>query len=98
MPLKQYVVGAEVRVSATYTVAGVLTDPTTVTVRIKTPGGTKTTYVYGQDGEVVRDSTGAYHLDVTASVAGYWHYRFEGTGVAAGAKESKFNVNSSAFV
>lgn len=93
-----YAEGTEVRVSALFTVAGTPTDPTTVTAIIRDPDGVETTYLYGTDAELVKDSTGAYHVDVDADVAGRWVYRFAGTGTAQAALDQVFLVEGSVVV
>ena len=74
-------------------------DPTTVTFYIKGPN-TDETYVYGTDVEVVKDSTGVYHVDFSvpktgATAAGKYTYRFEGAGSNASADEDSFIVLNS---
>lgn len=66
-------------------------DPTTVTCSARAPGGTLSTPA------VVKDSVGHYHALVTANEVGVWSYRFLGTGSNAGAGESQFEIDSSAF-
>jgi len=51
-------------------------DPTTVYVWVKNPNGTDTTYEYGVDVEVVKDSTGRYSMDVSGNIVGIWYYRW----------------------
>lgn len=87
--------GTLVRATGTFKVDGVVTDPTTVTAIISEPDGTETTYVYGTDAELVKDSTGVYHVDISAMTAGRWVYRFEGTGAAQAAGERVFLVEES---
>ena len=71
-------------------------DPTTVLFKFQDPSGNQVTYTYGTDAELVKDSTGNYHVDVDADEAGLWYYRFEsGTEQAAG--ESRFFVKDSVF-
>ena len=53
-----YDVGQEVRSDVDFTVATVLTDPTTVTFMFLDPSGTTTTWVFGVDPEVVQDAVG----------------------------------------
>ena len=89
-------IGDLVRVSATFTVSGTATDPATVTLKVRDPSGTTTTYTYGA-ATVTKDSTGAYHRDVSATTAGRWLYRWEGTGTAQAAEEAAFDVEPSAF-
>lgn len=92
-----YDIGDAIRLSATFTVGGVATDPTTLTLRIKAPGGTETTYTYGTDAALVKDSVGVYHLDYLPPVAGGYTYRWAGTGAAQAASETPFSVRLSAF-
>jgi hypothetical protein len=76
-----YYVGDLVRISATWTnAAGSVTDPTAVLAKYRDPAGTVTTYTYGTDTELVKDSTGIYHVDIDADSAGKWLYRFYSTG------------------
>ena len=55
-------------------------DPDTVTVKIYSPQGTISTYVYGTDAQVVRLTTGDYHVDVTPDESGRWRWRWVSTG------------------
>lgn len=90
MPI--YQPGDTVRLSTTFLVADVATDPTTVTVTVTDPAGTSTVYTYAAT-EVTRDSAGVYHIDVTAPTAGLWTWRWVGTGTAAGVDEGTFTVD-----
>ncbi len=77
-----YLEGNVVRVTGTFTDAtGAAADPTTVTVRyFIDPSGAVTTLVYVTDPEVVKDSTGVYHVDIAVSAPGKYRYGFAGTG------------------
>ena len=98
MSINVYTKDSEVRITTTFTTtSGTATDPSTVTVYVKDPTGTRTTYVYGSSA-VVKDSTGVYHLDIFANIAGTWWYRFEGTGALVAAAESEFIVPLSQIV
>jgi hypothetical protein len=82
--------GDLVRVAAAFTnAAGTAIDPTAVFAEYRSPTGALTTLEYVADVELVRDSTGNYHVDISASVAGYYSYRFYavGTGQSASDKE-----------
>lgn len=93
-----YDVGDLVRVTATFTnLEGTASDPEGVSVRVRQPDGTVTTLVYGTDNAVVRDNTGVYHVDIDATTAGTWSYRFAGTGTGRGAAESTFFVQRTRF-
>jgi uncharacterized protein YfaS (alpha-2-macroglobulin family) len=94
--MNAYQVGNVVRCSGAFTTAaGAAVDPSTVTFRARRPDGTVTVYVYGTDAELVKDSTGNYHVDLAANAAGRWAYRWEGTGAAPSAAEAQFRVEAS---
>jgi hypothetical protein len=79
------------RVSGSFTnPAGVATDPTTISVRWRHHRGTETTWVYGTDTQVVRDSAGVFHADIPITVSGLYYYKFEGTGAVQAAEEGTF--------
>lgn len=84
-----------VRISSEFTVSGTDTDPTTVTCYYKDPTGVVTTLVYGSNNALVRDVTGKYHVDISATIAGNWWYRFEATGTVTAANEAEFVVSLS---
>lgn len=85
-----------VRVPVTFrNAAETPTDPTTVTFYFKTPAGEETSYVYGTDVELVRDSAGVFHVDVLADEPGMWVWRWKGTGLVAQADEGQFYVQPS---
>jgi hypothetical protein len=87
-----YVKGNLVRVSASFTnEAGAALDPTVVKCVVLEPGDVlATTYTYGTDVAVVKDSTGHYHLDIDADEAGEWRYRWYSTGTGQSASEGLF--------
>jgi hypothetical protein len=79
------------RVSGSFTnPAGMATDPTTISVRWRHHRGTETTWVYGTDTQVVRDSAGVFHADIPITVSGLYYYKFEGTGAVQAAEEGTF--------
>lgn len=88
------------RVEATPGVASTLTpaDPTAVTLRVRKPDGVIVVYVYLVGVDIVRDSLGAFHADLTPVLSGIWHYRWEGTGAAAGTQDGVFFVRPSRVV
>lgn len=92
-----YDVGQEVRSDVDFTVAGVLTDPTTITFMFLDPSGTTTTWVFGVDPEVVQDGVGEYHADWTLDEEGGWYYRWEGTGTLDASAERYLEVRDSKF-
>jgi hypothetical protein len=94
---ERFDVGAVIKASVDISVDGTLTDPTTLVVKYRAPGGTTTTKTYGTDAAVVKDSTGKYHINVITDAAGEWSVRWVSTGTGAGAIEDTFHVRSSRF-
>lgn len=96
--MSTYDVGDQIKLTASFTnSSNVAADPTTVTVKTKSPAGTTTTYVYGTDNEVVKAGTGSYYILLTLSSAGMWYVRFAGTGAIVAAVEEAVGVRESAF-
>ena len=93
-----YYPGEQVRVKCEFRVDDVLTDPTGVVFKYKPPVGAIVTYTYGTDPELVKASTGTYHVDLTLTDDGKWEVRFEGTGAVVAAVEGIVKVASSVFV
>jgi hypothetical protein len=94
-----YDIGDAVRITASFynsATPAVLTDPTTVTVRIKPSNAAATTYTYGTDAAVVKSATGVYYIDVTITASDRWRYRWAGTGALIQAEEGSFNVRRQA--
>jgi hypothetical protein len=87
-----YDIGDLPRLTTTFKVGGVLTDPSAITFAVKRPDDTLTTYTYGVGGQIVKDSVGTYHVDLSLDQRGLWHYRWTGTGSAEGAEEGRFYV------
>lgn len=95
-----YDVGDLVRVTGRFTTAaGALLDPTVVLCQVLTPAGVKTTYTYGVDPQVVKDSPGdgVYHLDISITAQGAWFYRWYSTGTGQAAGEEVFTALPSKF-
>jgi hypothetical protein len=87
-----FLVGEQVVLSNTFTVGGVNTDPTTVTLTVTDPAGAATTYTYAA-AEITKTAAGIYTKTVTASAAGTWAYVWVGTGTAADIAPGWFAVN-----
>ena len=67
--------------SNTFSVAGVATDPTAVSLAVTDPTGTTTPYTY--PATITKTATGAYTKDVACSIAGTWTAVWTGTGTAS---------------
>lgn len=72
-------------------------DPTTLTFKIEDPTKYVTTYIYGQDAELVQDSEKHYHADVLPILSGDYYYTFIGTGACAVSDFSHFTVKDAPF-
>ncbi len=66
--------------------AGVATNPTAVTLKVRKPDGTTVVVANANVG------TGAYEGTYDPTVAGEYVYRFEGTGAVKAAGENTFKV------
>ena len=85
-------VGAQMTIKGTFSVNGLPTDPTTVTLSIKV-GGSTTTYTYAA-ATVTRLSQGIYYKTVELSSAGDWLAVWEGTGACEAVTASTFRVEA----
>lgn len=88
-----YPLGQPVRLSTTVrNSAGVLADPGGLSVTVTAPDGTTSTLTYPAD--IAKDSTGAYHVDLTTgiSTAGHYVYVWTATGSNAGVDVDVFDV------
>lgn len=82
--MKLYDVGDLVRVSVDFkNLAGALADPSAITFKVRKPDQTVVIYVYGTDGELVKDAAGQYHVDVLLDQSGVYSPRFIGTGAVS---------------
>lgn len=98
LTVNTYVMGAEPRLMATFvdSVTGLPMDPTGVTFVITEPTDpvTVTTYVYGTDAQLERESEGVYFVDWPTTVEGEHCYSFTGTGVVRGKAKRQFDVEA----
>lgn len=96
MSINVYDVGDLVTVSGEFTdVNDEPADPAGVSMAFRDPSGNATTYVFGTDAEVVKDSTGNYHVDLSIDEAGDWFYSWIGSGAGQGAEAGQFSVKPS---
>lgn len=92
-------IGDGLRLTCTFrNAAGTKADPTTVSMKKKVhKTGTPSTLVYGTDVEVVKDSTGVYHVDVAFAEAGTHFFKWYGTGAVQAVKSVEVEVGASEF-
>lgn len=96
MSTNVYQVGDKVRLSAAFTdIDGNAQDPGGVEFKIRAPDSTVTTYTYGADVELVKDSTGNYHVDWLITAAGRYRWRMAGVTSGQAADERSFRVEPS---
>jgi len=86
----------KVRLTARFTVSGVLTDPTTVTLKIRNLLGVTSTYTYAL-AQITKSAVGVYYKDISLDRSGEWFYRWEGTGTVEAANETYLDVKDSEF-
>lgn len=93
MALNNYIIGDLLKLTASFAVGGVATDPTSVTCTVIDPSGTETTPA------TTKDSTGNYHatVDLTGAKSGVWTYKFVSTGACQAAMQAQFFVEPSVF-
>ena len=60
-------------------------------------GWTETVYEHGVDNELVRDDTGAYHVDLTLDAAGEWERFWVGAGSIQHSDRDTFTVTANKF-
>lgn len=87
--------GMLLRFSVTFKdLAGVPADPSTVTFSLRGPDGVTTSFTYGVDPEIIRDSAGVFHTDALPSSEGEWKWRWQGTGAVAAATEGGMLIHT----
>lgn len=72
----------------------VLTDPSTVSFKVRDPAAVVATFVYSNDAEVIKGSTGIYYMDFFVNTVGQHNWRLEGTGSVQVAEQSFFTARS----
>lgn len=80
----------------TFKVAGVATDPTTITLDIADPTGATTSYTYAA-AQITKTSTGVYTKDIACSIDGTWTYTWTGTGTASDVQSGTWEVFSTSL-
>lgn len=96
--MSAYEQGQVVRATGSFKDAGgTLVDPSVVKLRVRTPAGDVTEYVYGTAPDLVKDSTGVYHFDIVLNAGGLWRYRWVSTGIGATARIVNLDVTEAEF-
>jgi hypothetical protein len=91
-----YDMGDVARVTVTFTLASVNTDPTAVKLKVENPNHVITEYTWAL-ATVTRSAAGIFYKDISLNVAGEWFYRWEGTGAVESASEGNLYVSESEF-
>jgi hypothetical protein len=92
---QQFDVGQKLRVFGAFVDATTNqpVDPDNVFFSFAAPGAAApTTYKFGVDAQLVKDSVGNYHVDLNANVPGPWEFRWFSTGNGQGADDDGFQV------
>lgn len=85
--------GDAAKLSMTFSVDGTNTDPTTVSLEVKAPDATVTTYTYAGS-QITKTATGVYTKTLTPTAVGTYNYSWIGTGAAAGAEQGAITVKA----
>lgn len=84
-------VGQRPTLRVRFSVNGLPTDPTTVTLKIKDPSGATTSYTYAA-GDVSKEAAGVYSRRIELSAAGAYTVLFEGTNACEAVNQTRFTV------
>lgn len=72
-------------------------DPSTLRLKVKTPGGVVSVYSWPFAPELVRTAVGVFYADVPLLEPGTYAFRFESDGPLMGASERLLSVRKSVF-
>ena len=75
--------------------AGVATDPTSVTLVVQKPDSSQLAYGWpsaGADGTLSKESAGRFYFDIVIGQSGTWRYRLAGVGTVTAAAEGSLRV------
>lgn len=80
----------------TFKVAGVATDPTSVSCVITDPTGVAVTHSFNgaSPADITKTATGSYRLPVACTTDGVWTFKWIGTGTAADVIEGTWTVTT----
>ena len=87
----EYDLNDTVSPTCTFTVSDVNTDPTTISLTVREPDGTTTTYTYA-GATITKTSTGVYTKNITLAKRGVWLFQWAGTGACQASAEGTVTV------
>jgi len=91
--MAEYQAGTPILITDTFYVAGVATDPTTVTYTLYAPDGTSTTYIWPGAAEITHPGVGELQLSIGApTLAGLYHYDVDAIGTVVASRQGSFTV------
>ena len=90
--INTYFKGSTAKLWCDFSVAGVPTDPDTVTFKTVAPSGAL--HAYNYPGEILKSTTGKYHIHINLEEKGKLKYRLEGAGSCAAVYEGYLQVTS----
>ena len=94
--MADFMIGESARLAlALSTFEGSAADPAVLRLRVKSPSGAVTTYLYGVAPELVRDGVGQFRASIPLTEAGAWRYRWESEAPHQGAAEGALQVMAS---
>jgi len=96
--MAEYNNGTPLRLSATFSLLGVPTDPTSVVLRLRKPTGSLLAYTFGAGPSIVRTGPGVYHCDLLEYLRGQWFLQWEGTGTVPVWVEDTFTLNAKQYI
>jgi hypothetical protein len=76
---------------------GALTDPTQLVFSIQEPDENVTSYTWGIDSEVVKESDGEFYVDWEADQPGLHRYKWQANGAVQVAFGGAFNIREPSF-
>lgn len=96
MPGNSYHIGQAVEVTGLFKVGTTPTNPSTITLKVKTPAGLVEERVFPHP-SITNPTTGSFVGLVVPDASGVWYYRWEGTGSCQAADEACFVAIDSVF-
>lgn len=94
-----YVQGVPIKITDTFSVSGVATDPSTVVYTILGPDGTATIYTWPGDIEITHLATGQFSLSLSPpALPGVYSYDVDATGTVVASRSGSFTVLPNAAV